>query len=174
MGKTRRVILHPMQCMTLYNELLSTTASGRAERDLAAADRELGKIVRAKQSDTLDGNVKFERPEDVAEADFSFKAMRGFKTLFIQSINGLGQGGKPPANYGFKTYNLMPIIEAFGNQMVQMIKKETKSDSGEDEDVDWNKEVEETEEVTDGDSVELDDDKSAELEPVAQKEPASA
>ncbi len=173
MGKTRRVILHPMQCMTLYNEILSTTASGRAEKDLAAADRELGKIVQSKQSDTLDGNVKFQRPEDVAEVDFSFKAMRGFKLVFIQSINGLGQA-KPPATYGFKTYNLMPIIEAFGKQMVQAVEKETKSDSGEDEDMDWNKEVEETEEVADGDSVDLDGDKAAESEPVAQKEPASA
>ncbi len=173
MGKTRRVILHPMQCMTLYNEILSTTASGRAEKDLAAADRELGKVVQSKQSETLDGNVKFQRPEDVVEVDFSFKAMRGFKLVFIQSINGLGQA-KSPANYGFKTYNLMPIIEAFGKQMVQAVEKETKSDSGEDEDMDWNKEVEETEEVTDGDSVDLDGDKGTESEPVPQGEPASA
>ncbi len=171
MGKTRRVILHPAQCMTLYNELLSTTISGRPEKDLAAADRELGKIVQSKQSDTLDGNVQFQRPEDVAEVDFSFKAMRGFKLVFIQCINGLGQG-KPPVNYGFKTYNLMPIIEAFGKQMVQAVEKETKSDSGADEDVDWNK-VENPEEVVDGDSVDLDGDKSMELEP-PQEKPASA
>ncbi len=173
MGKTRRVILHPMQCMTLYNELLSTTVNGRPERDLAAADRELGKIVQAKQSDSLDGNVKFQKPDDVVEADFSFKAMRGFKLVFVQSISGFGQN-KPAAAYGFKTYNLTPIIEAFGKQMVQAVEKETKSDDGADEDVDWNEEATETEEVVDGDSVDLDGDKGTESEPVPQGEPASA
>ncbi len=173
MAKMRRVILHPMQCMTLYNEILSTTASGRPERDLAAADRELGEIVQAKQSDSLDGKINFQKPDDVVEAEFSFKAMRGFKLVFVQSINGFGQN-KPAAAYGFKTYNLMPIIKAFGKQMIQMVEKETKSDDGADEDVNWNEEATETEEVVEGDPVDLDGDESTESEPAPQKEPASA
>ena len=158
--KTHRVILGPDQAMVTYNQILTTTAMGREEKDLAAADAELGKIVRARQSDDLNGNVQFQRPDDIVEADFSFKAMRGFKTVFVQAIAGFGQI-KSAASYGFKTYTLIPIVEAFGKKMVEMVEKETKSEMGNDEEVDWN---DETSKEDAEENVEFDGDGEGEAE----------
>ncbi len=143
MGKTRRVILSPEQCMTLYGEVLSTTElDRRSGRALDALDAELGKIVNS-HTPNLDGNVKFQRPEDTAEIDFSFRAMLGAKITLVQAIAGLGKA-KTKATYGFKKFSLMPIVEAFGKKMVDVIANETKLKEGAEEDIDWDEEAHET------------------------------
>ena len=160
MGKTRRVILHPEQAMILYTELLSSTPlDRRGTMDLNAADDELGRIV-GSNATTLDGRIKFQKPEDTVEAEFSFKAMRGMKTVLVQAIAGLGQT-KPAASHGHRKYALMPIVEAFGKKMVEIVEKETKLNDGGDDDVDWN----EKETEMDGETVDLKDNGSPDTEP---------
>ncbi len=144
MGKTRRVVLSPEQCMTLYGELLSTTElDRRSGKALDALDDELGKIVNS-HTPNLDGNVKFQRPEETAEADFSFRAMLGAKITLVQAIAGLGKA-KTKATYGFKKYSLTPIVMAFGKKMVDVIANETKLKEGAEEDIDWDEEAHELE-----------------------------
>ena len=129
--------------MTLYSELLSTTGlDRRSEKALDALDTELGKIVDS-HTPNLDGNVMFQRPEETAEIDFSFKAMLGAKITLVQAISGLGKS-KTKATYGFKKFSLMPIIKAFGNKMVDVIENETKLKEGAEENVDWDEEAHET------------------------------
>lgn len=139
MEKARRVVLSPDQTMMLYGELITTTDSNRRETDeLNALDKELGKIVKAAPSG-LEARVGYRPPEETAEADFSFKAIRGAKLVLVQAIAGLGTA-KSKATFGKRKYGLMPIVEAFGKKMVDTVEKETSLTDGSVEEVDWNEE----------------------------------
>lgn len=167
MGKTRRVILSPEQCMTLYGEVLSTTELDRRSANaLNALDAELGKIVNS-HTPNLDGNIKFQRPEETAEIDFSFKAMLGAKITLVQAIAGLGKA-KTKATYGFKKYSLNPIVAAFGKKMVDVVENETKLKEGAEEDIDWDEEAHEsTGKVEDNGTPVAEPEKAPKKEPVS-------
>ncbi len=137
MESVRKVVLSPDQAMLLYGELATTTDSNRRERrELEALDKELGEIVEAKAKG-LEARVEYRPPKESAEKSFSFKAIRGAKLVLVQAIAGMGQL-KKPASYGRRKHGFMPIAEAFGKKMVEIILKETDLEAGGDEEVDWN------------------------------------
>lgn len=167
--KTRTVILDPDQVSKLFLEVLQAVDTDRESRKaLEAADDELSAIVKKEVS--LGGKVKFKKPDEKDQYEFSFTALRGFKVALVQAINGVGQQ-RSKATYGESRYLFMPIVEAMGKKMVEVVKRETKmnDDDAESEPTDWNEEPE-AEALEDGQEVDLDGNGKKSEEEAAPKE----
>ncbi len=174
----RCVILDPDQAMVLYGEVLSATPFDRMGTNaINKADEELTPVVKAKVS--LNGDMKYERPKDTVEVDLSFKAILGCKVALVQAISGVGRK-RDPASHGRRKYTLMPIIEAFGKKMVEVVLNETKLKDGAVEEINWNEgseeEAEETAEPENNGDQEPEPapEPEKESEKESEKEPASA
>lgn len=136
--KTYDVSLSPLALRILYTEVYAATDGDRTQRrHLDKAHQELSDILDARTK--LGGEVTFNRWGDLMKSGetvhtFSQSAIVGMKIALVQALAGV-QDRRLKANLGTRL-DLLRVASAFGGKFLAAVKRDTKLDEDEFDDVD--------------------------------------